>query len=93
MAIRIDGCADPHRAESLAAREGLIFAWNTGFHHVILEGDAHNVYESIKGVQKIFLTMVLLLEILLCLLLGFLDLNVGLLLENVTKLPRILVCG
>ena len=52
--IIIDVCADPHRAELLVAREGLIFAWDAGFRRVILEGDARNVYESIKGVEEDF---------------------------------------
>ena len=51
-AIRIDDRANPHRAELLAAKEGLIFAWDAGFHHAIMEGDAHNVYESIEYAAK-----------------------------------------
>ena len=40
---------DLHRAELMAVREGLIFPWDTGFRKIILEGDAHNIYDCIKG--------------------------------------------
>ena len=53
-AIRIDDCADPHRAKLLAAREGLIFAQDAGFCRVILEGDAQNVCKIIKGAKEDF---------------------------------------
>ena len=41
-------CEDPHRAELIAAREGLLFVWELGFQRVILEGDAKVAYSSIK---------------------------------------------
>ena len=46
--LQIQACTDPHRAELLAAREGLPFAWENGFQKVILEGDARKVYDSIE---------------------------------------------
>lgn len=51
-AIKLDGCADPHRAELLAEREGLIFVWDAGLRHVILERDASNVCDCIEGVAE-----------------------------------------
>lgn len=36
----------------LAAREGLLFAWKSGFHKVILKGDAKNVYDSIEKAEE-----------------------------------------
>ena len=51
-ALKIEGCLDPHRAELLAAREGIIFAWDAGFRQIILEGDARNVYSSIENSEE-----------------------------------------
>ena len=51
-AMRIEGCFDPHHVELLAAREGLIFAWDAGFRQIILEGDARNLFNSIESSKE-----------------------------------------
>ena len=51
-AMIIEGCSEPHRAELLAPREGLLFAWKAGFHRVFPEGNAKNVYSGIKKAKK-----------------------------------------
>ena len=47
-----EGCFDPHRAELLAAREGIIFARDARFRQIILEGDARNVYSSLENSEE-----------------------------------------
>ena len=51
--VRYD-CIDPHKAELIAAREGLLFAWELGFRRVYLEGDAKNVYSRLKDSMEYF---------------------------------------
>ena len=51
---RLDGEGDPYIGKLLAARAGLLLAWDLGFEKVELETDALNVYRSIKdGIEDI----------------------------------------
>ena len=45
---KIHGDLDAHRAEAIATKEGLLFAWEKGFKYIILEGDARNIFESFR---------------------------------------------
>ena len=46
------GRLDPFCAELLAAKEGLLFAWELRFRRVILESDAQLVYFSIRDPKE-----------------------------------------
>lgn len=43
---RFPGDIDARRAETIAAKEGLLLAWELGFKSIILEGDANGVFDN-----------------------------------------------
>ena len=54
---------DAHRAEAIAAKEGLMFAKEMGLNSIILEGDAKNVFETFESSEEdLCLTGIILAE-------------------------------
>ena len=48
VSMVLRGDIDAKRAEAIAVKEGLLLAWELGFHLIILKGDAKNVFTNFK---------------------------------------------